>query len=239
VVWLLLAAVSAYATATLSAVHFSLQIAGLAALVLAVWLLGPSLIAWLLQRFPVHDKKVPTALMAVVIALVFTAGVCTKKLGIFTIFGGFLVGLLFHKHQAFVAAWRDQVGQFVLVFFLPIFFTYTGLRTNILGLDSISDWFWCGAIFAVAALAKIVPVYLAARMSGVPANEAAVLGVLMNTRALMELIVINIGFTLGFVPEDAFTMLVIVAIGTTVMTGPLLGLLLPRAGYRADGLFEA
>ena len=78
--------------------------------------------------------------MAAVIALIFAAGICTQKLGIFTIFGGFLLGLLFHKHHAFVEAWRNQIGQFVLVFFLPIFFTYTGLHTNILGLDTVTDW---------------------------------------------------------------------------------------------------
>jgi Kef-type K+ transport system membrane component KefB len=138
-----------------------------------------------------------------------------------------------------VEAWRQQIGQFVLVFFLPIFFTYTGLRTNILGLDSISDWIWCGVIFVTAVLAKFIPVYLAARMSGVAPHDATILGVLMNTRALMELIVLNVGFTLGFIPQDVFTMLVIMAVGTTIMTGPLLQLLLPRAGYRVPSPVEA
>ncbi len=72
-------------------------------------------------------------------------GICTYELGIFTIFGGFVAGLLFHHDKRFVAAWRAQVGKFVLVFFLPVFFTYTGLRTNVLGLTSASDWQWLGA----------------------------------------------------------------------------------------------
>jgi Kef-type K+ transport system membrane component KefB len=237
--WFLLAGISAYASATFSPQQLGLQAAGLAALILALWFAGHPVVAWLLQTFPVADNKVPTPLMAVVIALIFAAGICTQKLGIFTIFGGFLLGLLFHTHRAFVEAWRRQVGQFVLVFFLPIFFTYTGLRTNILGLDSVSDWTWCGVIFTMAAFAKIIPVYFAARLSGIAPNDATILGVLMNTRGLMELIVLHVGFSLGIIPQHVFTMLVIMAIGTTIMTGPLLRVLLPRAGYRVARLVEA
>ena len=156
------------------------------------------------------------------------------KVGAFIAFG-----LLFHKHVAFVDAWRRQVGQFVLVFFLPIFFTYTGLRTNVLGLVTGTDWFWCAIIFAGAVLAKIVPVYFAGRASGFSHEESRILGVLMNTRALMELIVLNVGFSLGFIPQNVFTMLVLMAIGTTIMTGPLLRLLLPKIGIQVSQLQEA
>ncbi|HEX6094218.1 MAG TPA: cation:proton antiporter, partial [Dongiaceae bacterium] len=139
----------------------------------------------------------------------------------------------------FVEAWRRQIGQFVLVFFLPIFFTYTGLRTNVLGLDTVSDWAWCGAILFAAIAVKVIPVYFAARLAGLGSQQSSILGVLMNTRALMELIVLNIGLSLGFIPQDVFTMLVIMAVTTTVMTGPLLQVMLPRAGYRIDKLIEA
>ncbi|MGQ0740843.1 MAG: cation:proton antiporter [Alphaproteobacteria bacterium] len=237
--WFLLAGVSAYASAAFSPQNLGLQIAGLAALILVMWFAGRPLVGWLLRIFPIKDNKVPTALMAAVIALVFAAGIATQKLGIFTIFGGFLLGLLFHKHREFVEAWRQQIGQFVLVFFLPIFFTYTGLRTNILGLDSTLEWTWCGVIFAAAVLSKIVPVYFGARFSGVSPQDSTILGVLMNTRALMELIVLNIGLSLGFIPPNVFTMLVIMAVGTTVMTGPLLQLLLPWAGHKLQGRVEA
>jgi len=237
--WFLLAGISAYASATFSPQQLGLRIAGLGLLILTLWLVGRPLVAWLLRAFPVTDNKVPPPLMAAVLALVFTAGVCTQKLGIFTIFGGFLLGILFQKHHAFVQAWREQVGQFVLVFFLPIFFTYTGLRTNILGLDSMSDWAWCGIILAAAVTSKVIPVYLAARASGLAPRDAKILGVLMNTRALMELIVLNIGLYLGVIPRQVFTMLVIMAVGTTIMTGPLLQRVLTRAGFRVTSLAEA
>jgi Kef-type K+ transport system membrane component KefB len=119
----------------------------------------------------------------------------------------------------------------VLIFFLPIFFTYTGLRTNVLGLATPSDWLWCGVILGAATLGKILPVYAAARLTGFSTQESTVMGVLMNTRALMELIVLNIGFDLGFIPQNVFTMLVIMAVATTIMTAPLLRLILPRIGH--------
>jgi Kef-type K+ transport system membrane component KefB len=86
-------------------------------------------------------------------------------------------------------------------------------------------------VLAAAILGKVVPVYVAARVSGFAPASAGILGALMNTRALMELIVLNVGYDLGFIPQDMFTMLVVMAVLTTVMTGPLLRLLLPRIGH--------
>src|SRR5262249_33072764 len=167
------------------------------------------------------------------------AAICPKNPGFFVIFGGSLLGLLSPRHSTFVEAWRRQVGQFVLVFFLPIFFTYTGLRTNVLGLDSAAKWAWCLGIVSAATVAKIVPVYVASRLAGVEPLPARILGVLMNSRALMELIVLNIGFSLGFIPQDMFTMLVIMAVATTVMTGPLLQALFRTTGHGRGVLVDA
>ncbi len=230
--WVLLAGISAYASQQFSVTGATWQIAGLAALALAAWFAGRPLVDGLLRRFPIERQAVSPHLMAIVFALVFLGGIATRALGIFTIFGGFLVGLIFHRHVAFVEAWRSQVGSFVLTFFLPIFFTYTGLRTNIWGLDTAGDWSWCLIFLVVAVVTKIAPVYIAARMSGINAEDARILGVLMNTRALMELIVLNVGFSLGFIPQDVFTMLVIMAVATTIMTGPALKWLLDRTAHR-------
>lgn len=237
--WILLAGVAAYASAQFSLAHSGFQIGGLALFAGILVVFGPFAVNALLRMFPVKNGEPSNTLIAIVTALIFAAGITTQKLGIFTIFGGFLLGLLFHRHHEFVAAWRRQIGQFVLVFFLPIFFTYTGLRTNVLGLVRTTDWLWCAGIVAAACLAKIVPAYFAARLAGLEPPQARIIGVLMNTRALMELIVLNIGFSLGFIPQSIFTMLVIMAVATTVMTGPLLQLLLPRAGYKIERLMEA
>ena len=237
--WVALAGVAAYASAQFSAGQTALQIGGILLLLVFLWFVGRPAADWLIRRLPIEEGLPSNSLVAIVLALIFVAGIATYKLGIFTIFGGFLLGLLFHRHHDFVEAWRRQIGQFVLVFFLPIFFTYTGLRTNVLGLDTVSDWAWCGAILFAAVAVKVVPVYVAARLAGLGSQQSSILGVLMNTRALMELIVLNIGLSLGFIPQDVFTMLVIMAITTTVMTGPLLQFMLPRAGYRIDKLIEA
>jgi Kef-type K+ transport system membrane component KefB len=238
--WVLLAGIAAYASAQFSAAAIGLQVAGILLLGAVAWLVLRRLTSWLLVRMPVdNDGHVPPNLMTVIICLIFAMGVCTYKLGIFTIFGGFVTGLLFHHDRRFVEAWRAQIGKFVLVFFLPVFFTYTGLRTNVLGLTSVSDWSWLAVVLAAAILGKMIPVYLASLGLGFSRREAAILGSLMNTRALMELIVLNIGFDLGFIPQNVFTMLVIMAVVTTIMTGPLLRLLLPRAGYAVPVGVEA
>ena len=237
--WFLLAGISAYASAVFSPQYLALQVAGLAAMLLLLWFVGRPFVVWLQRVFPISDGRIPASLIALVIGLIFGAGICTQKLGIFTIFGGFLIGLLFNKHSAFVEAWHRQIGQFVLVFFLPIFFTHTGLRTNILGLETLSEWVWCGLILATAVLSKIAPVYLAARVTGSTHHDSAIIGVLMNTRGLMELIVLNVGLSLGIIPPNVFTMLVIMAVGTTIMTGPALQLLLARSGSRLTRMIEA
>ena len=237
--WLLLAAISAYAVARFSGAHLAGQLGGLGLFVLALWFVARPLITRLLAANPLRNGELPTNLMATVICLMFLTGVCTYRLGIFAIFGGFAAGLLFHRHAEFVRAWRSQVGRFVLVFFLPVFFTFTGLHTNVLGLSLSEDGPWLVLFVVVAALGKIVPVYLAARLSSLDGPNAWILGSLMNTRGLMELIVLNIGLDLGFLPAKVFTMLVIMAVVTTLMTGPLLTVLLPRAGLpalrRAEG----
>jgi Kef-type K+ transport system membrane component KefB len=229
--WLLLGCISAYATSRLSGEFLLWKgIAILAAIALFWFLLRP-LVDWLLRIFPVRDGALAPSLMALALCLMFALGLFTNTIGIFTIFGGFAAGLLFHRHADFVEAWQQQVGQFVLVFFLPVFFTFTGLRTNVLGLSSVADLGWLALVLAVSILGKILPVYAAARISGLSHWQSTLLGSLMNTRALMELIVLNIGYDLGFLPQKVFTMLVIMAVVTTIMTGPLLQRLLPRIGH--------
>ncbi len=237
--WVLLAGISAYASAHFSVGSIAAQVAGIGALGAGAWLALRPLAKRLLEKMPIEQGNVPPDLMTVIVCLIFAMGMCTYELGIFTIFGGFLTGLLFHHSRKFVEAWRAQVGKFVLVFFLPVFFTYTGLRTNVLGLTAESDWAWLAAVLLAAILGKIVPVYAASRACGFARGEAVILGSLMNTRALMELIVLNIGYDLGFIPQKVFTMLVIMAVTTTVMTGPLLRALLPRTGYAIPRGVEA
>lgn len=237
--WVLLAGIASYAAAQFTPEGLGLQLLGLAALGFGLWFVLRPFADWLVARYPIQDGRLPPTLMAIVLALMFGLAMVTFKLHIFAIFGGFACGLLFHRHEAFVAAWRDQVGQFVVVFFLPIFFTFTGLRTNLLGLTTVEDWMWMAIFLFGAIAAKIVPVYFAARASGFTHHQSTILGSLMNTRALMELIVLNIGYDLGFLPQSVFTMLVVMAVVTTIMTGPLLTWLLPKTGHVIPKKVEA
>jgi Kef-type K+ transport system membrane component KefB len=237
--WLLLGSVSAIATASFSLFHAALQVAGVLGFALVCFFLLRPAARALLRRFPVQDGELPPTLMAVVLVLVFVLGMCTFKLGIFTIFGGFAAGLLFHQDRAFADAWRRQIGGFVLVFFLPIFFTFTGLRTNVLGLTTGTDWLWLLVFLAAGTFGKIIPVFIAGRLAGYGGAAALLVGVLMNTRALMELIVLNIGLETGFLPEKIFTMLVIMAVVTTLTAGPCLKILMPRLGLVIPRHIEA
>ena len=228
--WALLACIAAYATAQLSGGFLLWRGGALLAAGLVLWFVLRPMVDRMLRMMPARHGQLAPDLIALVLCLNFALGIATNAIGIFTIFGGFAAGLLFHRHPAFVEAWRAQVGQFVLVFFLPVFFTFTGLRTNLLGLGA-GDLGWLGLVLLLSILGKVGPVYWASRASGFDGWQAAVLGALMNTRALMELIVLNIGYDLGFLPQAVFTMLVLMAVATTVMTGPLLQVLLPRMGH--------
>jgi Kef-type K+ transport system membrane component KefB len=237
--WLLLAVVAALATASFAPSHTAMQLAGIAGFAaLCFFLLRPAAHR-LLKIFPVRNDEIPPSLVSIVLISVFILAMCTYKLGIFGIFGGFVGGLLVHHDHRFAEAWRRQVGGFVLVFFLPIFFTYTGLHTNLLGLTSATDWLWLLIFLTVSVAAKIIPVALVSRIAGYNGYAALLLGVLMNTRALMELIVLNIGLETGFLPQKIFTMLVIMAVVTTIMAGPALKYLLPRLGLPIPANTEA
>jgi Kef-type K+ transport system membrane component KefB len=228
--WIMLACISAYATAHFSGVFLAWRLVALLVLLLALRFVLAPFVEALLRRYPIEEGRVPASLMAIALCLMFGLGVVTYQIGIFAIFGGFAAGLLFHRHAGFVEAWHTQVGRFVLVFFLPVFFTFTGLRTNLLGLGP-SDLGWPLVVLAAGTAGKVIPVFIAGRVAGFDNYRSGILGALMNTRGLMELIALNIGYDLGFVPQSMFTMLVVMAVLTTLMTGPLLRWLLPRVGH--------
>jgi Kef-type K+ transport system membrane component KefB len=231
--WLLLALVTALTAANFDAGSFSLKVGlVLGFMLLCWWVIRPAM-KWLVRRAHPQHGRLSSNLLGMLLAAVFLAAMATYLLGIFAIFGGFMMGVILHDEHDLVIAWKERIGQFVLVFFLPIFFTYTGLRTNIGGLDSLALWGWCGLTLLLATVGKFGGAYLGARWSGLSHPEAKVLGILMNTRALMELIIINVGLDLGVISPNMFTMLVIMAIVSTVVTTPALHRWLPRTGFAA------
>jgi len=228
--WLLLALITTLTLSNFDAPSFALKVALVLVFFAVSWFAVRPLMKRILHRCDARSGALTNNLLGIVLAAIFLSAMTTYQLGIFAIFGGFMMGVLLHDEHAFVSTWRKRISPFVMVFFLPIFFTYTGLRTNIGGLDSASAWAWCVLIVALATLGKFGGAYLAARVAGLSHMESKILGVMMNTRALMELIVINVGFDLGVISQQMFTILVIMAIFSTVITSPLLRRWLPRIG---------
>jgi len=219
--WTLLAAVSAVAAGGFEAAGVVRMVAATAAFAAFTILVVRPLLFPRLERAVDAAGRLPMGWLSVVLALVFVAAWVTSLIGIFAIFGAFVLGASLSGSARIREAVATHFTDFVTVFFLPIFFTYTGLRTSIGSLTGPEAWGWCAAVFAVAVLGKWGGCGLTARIGGLPAGEAACVGVLMNTRALMELIVINVGMDLGVIPPAVYCMLVLMAIGTTLMATPL------------------
>ena len=232
--WLLLAFVTSITVAQFSGDSFALRVALVALFFVASWFVVRPLIKRVVAALTRSGDALPPTLLGVLLALVFVGAMTTYKLGIFSIFGGFMMGVILFDQRAMVEAWNRRVGMFVAVFFLPIFFTYTGLRTDVGSLATASDWGWCAAIILLATLGKFGGCYLAARFTGLNHAESSMLGIMMNTRALMELIVLNVGLDLGVISPRMFTMLVLMAIVSTVVTVPLLRRWMPAAVGRAQ-----
>lgn len=228
--WLLLALVTTLTVSEFVTSRFVMRVAMVAAFGLVSVLLVRPLLKKAIRSSPPRDGKMSANLLGGILAVIFIAAMTTYQIGIFAIFGGFMMGVILYDETDLVAAWRDRLGDFVTVFFLPIFFTYTGLRTSIGGLDTSADWIWCAAIVAVASVTKLFGAYVMARRCGLDHPQSAMIGFMMNTRALMELIVLNVGLDLGVISPKLFTMLVIMAILSTIITTPALRYFMPRAG---------
>jgi Kef-type K+ transport system membrane component KefB len=231
--WLLLALITALTVSNFAGATFAARVAMVAVFGLISVRIARPLLKKAIRRSGPRGGTLSGNLLGALLVVIFVAAMTTYEIGIFAIFGGFMMGVILFDEHDLVAAWRERVGGFVTVFFLPIFFTYTGLRTRVGSLDTGSDWMWCIAVVAVACVAKLVSAYVAARRSGFAHAEAAIMGFMMNTRALMELIVINVGLDLGVISQKTFTMLVIMAIFSTVITTPALRYYMSR-GYAKD-----
>ncbi len=166
-------------------------------------------------------------------ALVFVglllSSLATELIGIHALFGAFLFGAIAPREGSLAPAVGRRLEDLVSVVLLPAFFAFTGLRTQIGLIDGVEHWLWCGAIVLVATAGKLGGTLAAARLAGLGWGMAGALGVLMNTRGLMELIVLNVGLDLGILSPPLFAMMVLMALATTMATGPALRPFLPRA----------
>jgi Kef-type K+ transport system membrane component KefB len=172
------------------------------------------------------DQLSRNSVALVFIALLLSA-LTTEYIGIHAIFGAFLLGAVI-PHDSIVARTFTRHLDFVVtVLLLPAFFAFTGMRTRIDLMSGIDQWLIFALIIVVATAGKFGGTLAAARLTGLDWRTAAALGTLMNTRGLMELIVLNVGLDLKVISPTLFAMRVLMALATTMMTSPLLGLLMP------------
>jgi Kef-type K+ transport system membrane component KefB len=181
-----------------------------------------------LLGFALRRIQSPSLQMALSLVLLLASAYTTNLIGIHPVFGAFLAGICLPRNVAFTAQVRsiDQVNE---VLFLPLFFVYSGLQTRIGLIQGIGLWSICLLIFLIACAGKIAGGTLSTRLVGKSWRDALAIGVLVNTRGLVELIILNIGLQMGILSPTLFAMLVIMALVTTMMASPLL----PLLGYRS------
>jgi Kef-type K+ transport system membrane component KefB len=184
----------------------------------------------LLHRYETIYRKrgqLSENLLALMLLLVLGSALCTEWLGIHLLFGSFLMGAIMPKEKKFVRYVLDRFETITVTLLLPLFFAFTGLRTNIALVKGQDMWMYCGLIILVATVGKLGGSMVASWLSGMPPREAAGLGTLMNTRGLMELVILNIGLDIKVISPALFSMMVLMALFTTFMTTPVLAIICP------------
>lgn len=203
------------------------------AYILVMLLLARPFLRRVAARVASRDGLSPTVIVITLVLLLASATV-TELIGIHALFGAFLFGAIVPKEGKLAEAIAEKLEAVAVVLLLPLFFAYSGLRTEIGLVNTTDDWIVTGVIVLLATIGKFGGSAVAARMTGIGWRESSAIGILMNTRGLMELIVLNLGMDLGVISPEVFTMLVIMALVTTVATAPILRVVYPDSELRKD-----
>lgn len=221
--WCILAAVIAIAKA--GSFVSSLYVIGLSAVyvLLMLYVVRPFLKR--IGELYSNKETVTRPVVAIFFLTLLISSYATELIGIHALFGAFMAGAIMPENMRFRNIFIEKVEDVSQVMLLPLFFVFTGLRTHIGLLNDVSLWGVCGLIILVAVLGKFLGSTLTAKFVGQNWRDSLTIGALMNTRGLMELIVLNIGYDLGILSTQIFSMMVIMALATTFMTGPALDLI--------------
>src|SRR5688572_31818692 len=184
----------------------------------------------------IYDRqgRLSQNVVAAIFLLILASAWTTEAIGIHALFGAFLMGAIMPKGTQFVRTLSEKLEDYTVILLLPIFFASTGLRTQIGLIENREMWLYTALIVAVACAGKFGGSAIAGRACGLSWREATTVGVLMNTRGLMELVILNIGFQEGVITPAVFAMMVIMALVTTAMTTPVLNWIYPAARFAAD-----
>jgi hypothetical protein len=186
-----------------------------------------------------HGRLSGPVMATIFVGLILSA-LATDRIGIHAIFGAFLFGVIMPQRTELTEELFEKLEDFSIIFLLPLFFAFSGLRTDVLSLGTDPElWLYTLLIVAVAVAGKWGGSAVAARVVGMRWRESLCLGVLMNCRGLTELVILNIGLELGVIPPQLFSMLVIMALVTTFMTTPLLSLLMPDEVLEEERALDA
>jgi len=183
---------------------------------------GPTVARYLSRS---GDRRPNQSVLAVTIVGLLLAALTTEGIGIHAVFGAFLFGAVIPHDSSLARTLTNKLEDLVTILLLPAFFAFTGMRTQIGLVSGSSEWTMCGLIILVATAGKFGGSLAAARLTGMGWHQAASLGILMNTRGLMELVVLNIGLDLRVISPKLFTMMVLMALVTTIATTPVLQIL--------------
>jgi len=224
--WCILAGVVAFVRSGAAIGELTITVAG-STLYVATMLLAVKPALTRVEAYYRTRGRMTAEVVAAVISLLLASAWTTEWLGIHALFGAFLLGAVLPKEPDFVHDVAVRLEDLTVILFLPLFFAYTGLRTSIGLLDEPSLWLDCVLVIGVAVLGKLGGSAIAARACGLGWREAGAIGTLMNTRGLMELVILTIGLDLGVISPVVFVMLVLMALVTTIMTTPMLERIYP------------
>jgi len=202
-------------------------VGGALAYVLAMFFGVKRFLPWFERSFQKHGQLTENA-TALMTLLMLASALATESLGIHLLFGSFLMGAIMPKNPEFIRHVLQKFESVTVVVLLPLFFAFSGLRTNIGAVRGPAMWAYLLLVLAVAISGKLGGSMVAARMAGVSWREAASLGILMNTRGLMELVILNTGLDIGVISQAVFSIMVLMALITMFMTTPLLEWVYPR-----------
>lgn len=230
--WCLLALVVGVARAQSGRVL--LTVAAAIAFILFMLLIARKGAVWLARRQTALGATTQPIFAIVCVSLLVSA-LLTERIGIHALFGAFLLGAIVPHDSQLARDVREKCEDLVIVLFLPVFFAFTGMRTQVGLLQEPADWLVCLLIILIASFGKFGGTFFAARLTGSDSREAASLGILMNTRGLMELVVLNVGLDLGVLSPALFAMFVLMAVVTTLATTPILQALSPQRSLAQSG----
>lgn len=230
--WIILAGIIVLVRASNPPLPLWMMLAGLGVFILVMLFV----VRIVMRRIVAHYERqggLTHDILAVILLLVLASGWMTEFLGVHALFGAFLAGAIMPRHHELSEELWRRCETLVSTLLLPLFFAFTGLRSSFFLISGAQMWLYCALIIALAIIGKLCGSMVAARINGMSWRESTAVGLLMNTRGLVELVILNIGLELGILSQTLFSIMVLMALVTTFMASPLLSWIYPERYHSA------